>query len=270
MISGAGSTPLMARPSTNSPSVSQCWPSTAVPCRYGITVYAPPKVTRPALSPPEDLGGKRKRQRAGRNREKRVGGKCERVCSARAARGVCPQLVGESGTEQYKRKARGCEHRQSERGDGEQRQRNVRDERMAQPHKRAGHNRPYRRRQPVEQLVEVVGKIGLGVQDGQRQHQDKAGQHEAEPREEAAELATTNPAEVDAQLVRLGPREYLIDGKRLLERLLVDPVLLVDALTLDHRDLRRRSTPREPPEPQEPQEDRARRVALATRSTVSL
>ena len=51
MMVGAGSTPLIARPSTNCSAVSQPWASTALSCRNGITVYAPPNVTSPAFSP---------------------------------------------------------------------------------------------------------------------------------------------------------------------------------------------------------------------------
>jgi hypothetical protein len=60
--------------------------------------------------------------------------------------------------------------------------------------------------------------------------------------------------------VRLGPRQHLVDGEGLAEGLLVDPALLVDALALDHRDLRRGATPGEEPEVQETSEDRERRV----------
>src|SRR5204863_7837180 len=77
---------------------------------------------------------------------------------------------------------------------------------------------------------------------------------------EAAELAAAHPAEVHAELVRLRSREDLEDGEGLLEGLLGDPALLVDALVLDHRDLRRRPTPGERPELEETEEDRPRRV----------
>ncbi len=55
MISGAGSTPLIARPSTNWLSVSQWWTSTELCCRNGITVNAPPKVSNPALRPSQKI-----------------------------------------------------------------------------------------------------------------------------------------------------------------------------------------------------------------------
>jgi len=106
----------------------------------------------------------------------------------------------------------------------------------------------------------VVGKLHLDVQDRQRQHQQEAGQHEADLRKQATYLAASYPAEINAQLVRLGAGQHLVDGQRLLEGLLVDPVLLVDALALDHRDLRRRAAPGERPELQEANEDRERRI----------
>ena len=47
--------PPIARPSTNWLSVSQCFPSTATSFRYGITVKAPPNVTRPAFKPSQKI-----------------------------------------------------------------------------------------------------------------------------------------------------------------------------------------------------------------------
>ena len=35
--------------------MSQWWPSTALSCRKGITVKAPPKVSRPALRPSQKI-----------------------------------------------------------------------------------------------------------------------------------------------------------------------------------------------------------------------
>ena len=116
----------------------------------------------------------------------------------------------------------------------------------------------------------MVGEVGLHVQDRQPQHQDEAGQHEPEAREEAAELAASEPAEVDAQLVRLGPGEHLVDGQRLLEGVLVDPALLVDALALDHRDLRSGPAPGKRSELQEASEDGARRIAHRARQSAWL
>ena len=82
------------------------------------------------------------------------------------------------------------------------------------------------------------------------------------PARKPAELAAAHPAEVDAELVRLGPGQHLVDGERLLEGLLGDPALLVDALALDHRDLRRRPAPGERAELQEADEDRAGRILV--------
>ena len=123
--------------------------------------------------------------------------------------------------------------------------------------------------QPVEELVEMPGEVGLDVEDRQRQHEHEAGQHEAEASEEAAELAAPDPAEVDAQLVRLRARKHLVDGERLLEGLLVDPVLLVDALALEHRDLRRGAAPGERAELQEANEDCAWRISPHRGAAVS-
>ena len=81
------------------------------------------------------------------------------------------------------------------------------------------------------------------------------------PARKPPEPAAAQHAEVDAELVRLGPRQHLVDGERLRELLVVEPAELVDALAPDHRDLRRRPAPREQAEAQEPQEDVAGRLA---------
>src|SRR4051795_8007221 len=104
------------------------------------------------------------------------------------------------------------------------------------------------------------GQIGLDVEDRKPEHEDETGQHESEPSEETTELSAAKPPKVDAQLVSLGSGEHLVDGEQLLEGLLGDPVLLVDALALDHRDLCCRAAPCEEAELQEPNEDRVRRI----------
>lgn len=136
----------------------------------------------------------------------------------------------------------------------------VGDEVAAQPDERAGDDRSDGGREAVEELAEIVGQVRLDVEDRERQHEDEAGQHEAEACQQPAEPAGPVPAEVDAELVRLRAREDLVDGERLLEGLVGDPAELVDALALDHRDLRRRPAPGERAEPQEAKEDRGRRV----------
>jgi hypothetical protein len=65
---------------------------------------------------------------------------------------------------------------------------------------------------------------------------------------EAGQLAAPQPAEVDAELMRLGAGKHLVDRQLPLEGPLVDPALLVDALALDHRDLRRRPAPGKAPQ----------------------
>ena len=117
-----------------------------------------------------------------------------------------------------------------------------------------------RGREPVEEFVQVRGEISLDVEDREAKHQDEAGQHEPQSGEEAAELATAQPTEVDAELVRLGTGQHLVDGECLLEGLLGDPSLLVHTLVLDHRDLGCGASPGEGTELQETGEDRAVRV----------
>src|SRR3982750_2132609 len=62
------------------------------------------------------------------------------------------------------------------------------------------------------------------------------------------------------------PWEDLEHGQGLLEALLGDPALLVAALVLDHRDLRRGAPPGQCPELQETNEDRAGGVSRSVRS----
>ncbi len=109
------------------------------------------------------------------------------------------------------------------------------------------------------------GEVGLDVEDREPEHEDEARQHESEPGTEVAELAASQAAEVDAELVRLGAGEHLIDGEQLLEGLLVDPAFFIDALALYHRDLRRWPAPGEQAELEEADEDRAGRVARPRR-----
>jgi hypothetical protein len=83
------------------------------------------------------------------------------------------------------------------------------------------------------------------------------------PSPEAAELAAAQPPEVDAELVRLRPRQHLVDRELALEPLLVEPAFLVYALALDHRDLRRRAAPGEAAELEKAEEKGGRRIQRA-------
>src|ERR1700709_1789364 len=83
------------------------------------------------------------------------------------------------------------------------------------------------------------------------------GKQKANRGEEAAALAAAKAPEVDAELVRLWAGEDLVDGEKVLEARLADPAFLVDALALDHRDLRRWPSPGKATELEEAEEDRA-------------
>src|SRR6202011_4892856 len=89
----------------------------------------------------------------------------------------------------------------------------------------------------IEECVQVPGDVGLDVEDREGEHENESRQHEPESGDETTQLAATQPAEVDAQLVRLGPRKHLVYGENLLKGVLRDPMLFVHALALDHRDL---------------------------------
>ena len=179
--------------------------------------------------------------------------------------GVRPQLVGEAGADEHEREPDAGEQGEHERDRREGRERGVGDERAREAPEGAGDERADRGLEPVEELVELLGESGLDVGHRQGEHEEEAGQHEAEPGQEAAELAAAQAAEVDAQLVGLRAGEDLVDGERLLEGLLVDPALLVDALALDHRDLRGRAAPGEGAELQEAQEEPPERLVLGRR-----
>jgi hypothetical protein len=76
-----------------------------------------------------------------------------------------------------------------------------------------------------------------GIEPGERQHQDEARQHEAEPGEQAAEAAFGADAKMDAKLVGLGSGEHLHHRQQLVEAGAADPLFLVDQLMADHRNL---------------------------------
>src|SRR5829696_5671420 len=198
MINGAGSTPLSARPSTNSPAVSQCRWSTAPSCKNGTTVYAPPNVSGPAFRPSQ-----------------KIATFSERVIppsSAHASPGpgaiavsVCPELVGETGADEHKREPDTGDQREHERDHGQDCERGVGDERAREAPEGAGDERADRRAESVEELVELLGKSGLDVGHRQGEHEEEAGEHESESGQEAAELAAAQAPEVDADAWACGP-----------------------------------------------------------------
>src|SRR5215207_6110762 len=73
-----------------------------------------------------------------------------------------------------------------------------RDEGATEAYQRTREQRADGGVQAVEQLIEVPSKVRLDVQDRQPEHEQKAGQHEPETREEAAELAATDASEIHA------------------------------------------------------------------------
>ena len=205
----------------------------------------------------EDRRRQRDGDRPGGDGQDREGSDREAVGAIGPAPPVRPQLVGDAAAEQDQDEGDPHPQGQGETDYGDDRQRHVGDERFAEPDQGAGDQRPDRRRQPVEEAVQVPGEIGLDVEDREAEHEDEARQHEPEAGEEAAELAAAQAAEVDAELVGLGAGKDLVDRQQLLEARLVDPAFLIDALVLNHRDLRGRSTPGEQAELEETDEDRA-------------
>ena len=215
----------------------------------------------------EDLAGEGDRDRAAEDEDDGEGPRGHRTGPAEPARGVPPDLVDEAAAEQDEDEARVREQGQGEAGDGDQDEWGVGEEGSAEPDNRPGDERADRGREPVEEGLQVAGEVGLDVEDREAEHEQEARQHEAEAGEEAAEPAAAQAPEVDAELVRLGTGEDLVDGELALEGLLGDPPLLVDALALDHRDLRRRPAPGQAAEPEKASEDRAERFAALGRES---
>src|SRR3954469_13782451 len=149
------------------------------------------------------------------------------------ATSIGPELVGETAAEQDENEAERDEVGEDEADDRDRCQGNVADEGLGEPHQGPRHQGPHRRRQSIEELIEVGGQAGLYVEDREAEHEDEARQHEPEPGEETPELAAAQATEVDAELMGLGPGEHLVDAEELLEALLRDPMLLIDALLLD-------------------------------------
>ena len=76
-----------------------------------------------------------------------------------------------------------------------------------------------------------------------------------ESRKEAAHAPARKHAYMNAQLVRLRPRQHLIDSKEAIEPTAGDPALLIHEFSPDHRNLRDRSTPCEEAKAQEAHEN---------------
>ena len=164
-------------------------------------------MSRPAFSPSKKIdGGERDGDRAEGERDQGERAEREGAGAAAPARGVRPQLVGDAAAEQDEDEARRGEDRQGEGGERDQRQRQVGDEVAAEADQRPRDERADRGGQAVEELLELAGEVGLDVEDREAEHEHEAGQHEAEPGEQAAQLAAAQPPEVDAELVRLGAR----------------------------------------------------------------
>src|SRR3989304_718397 len=94
-------------------------------------------------------------------------------------------------------------------------------------------------------------------QPGNQNHENEPGRHEAESRKYAALPASGQHAEVDAEFVRFGPWECLINSEDPVEALPGDPLLLLHYLLTDHRDLGHWPAPRQQPEPEEPKKKRS-------------
>jgi hypothetical protein len=93
------------------------------------------------------------------------------------------------------------------------------------------------------------------VKPGEQQHQKKAGQHKGQASQEPAQPAASQCSEIDAQLVGLRARQYLVDGQHPVEFFFRNPFFLFHQLAPDHGDLGHRTTPGQESEPEKTQEN---------------
>ena len=100
-----------------------------------------------------------------------------------------------------------------------------------------------------------LAEVEPEVEPRQSEHQDEAGQHEAQARRQSAAPAAGDHTEMDAQLVRLRPGQNLIHGEQPIEPPARHPLLVVHQRAPYHRDLRYRPAPGEETEAQEAPED---------------
>jgi hypothetical protein len=77
----------------------------------------------------------------------------------------------------------------------------------------------------------------LRISPSERQHQQEARQHKAEPSEEAADTTLSANAEVNAQFVSLGSGQDLHDRQQPIEAAAADPLLLLNQLAPNAGDL---------------------------------
>ncbi|MNS26616.1 hypothetical protein D3C72_585450 [compost metagenome] len=89
------------------------------------------------------------------------------------------------------------------------------------------------------------------IEPGQYQHQHEAGQHEAQPGEDAADPAFRPHAQVNAEFVGFRARKRLEDGEEPVEARARHPLIFVDQLAPDHGDLGDRTAEGQSAETQE-------------------
>ncbi len=75
------------------------------------------------------------------------------------------------------------------------------------------------------------------IEDGERQHDQRARHHEQETADQAAERPVHPPADPGRELLRLGTGQQMAEIERAQEAALVDPLALVDQLAVHERDL---------------------------------
>ena len=128
---------------------------------------------------------------------------------------------------------------------------------FADPMDRAYDNRDNRRLDAEENGTEH-GPLDRqpGIGPSEREHQNEARQHEAQPGEDTPQTPLGTDAEMDAQLMRFRSWQHLHYGQELVKPVAWNPAFLIDQLAPDHGDLRHRATKCHHAETKEAEEQR--------------
>ena len=115
---------------------------------------------------------------------------------------------------------------------------------------RLEHDREHRGLEAEEQRGDQRQVAERGIEPAQRHDREHAGQHEQRAGDEAALGLVQQPADVDRELLRLGPRQQHAEVERVQEAPLAEPALLLDQDAVHHRDLAGRAAEAQRGDPQ--------------------
>jgi len=100
-------------------------------------------------------------------------------------------------------------------------------------------------------------KIEPLIQPSDADDQEQARQHKCGASKQPAQPFSLHHPEMHTKLVRFRAGKHLIDREQPVEARWLDPPFLLDQFSLDHRNLRDWTAPRQEAEPKEPPEDRS-------------